>query len=133
MQRSIPYLLLVSLTWSAGSLAQAVDARAALRAAVAAMGTDDVRTVEYSGAGFSSRIGQQFAVDGGWPTYEVADYTRHIDYGAGWSREDYTRRQGRYPTFGRVPMADQRIMRILPRGYGRNRESIWKRGCQVLA
>jgi len=93
--------------------AQEVDARAALRAAIDAMGTAKVRTVTYSGAGFSSMIGQQFSVDAGWPTYEVADYTRSIDYSAGWSREDYTRRQGRYPTFGRVPMADQRVTAIV--------------------
>ncbi len=93
--------------------AQEVDARAALRAAVEAMGTNEVRTVIYSGAGFSSMIGQQFSVDAGWPTYEVADYTRSIDYAAGWSREDYTRRQGRYPTFGRVPMSDQQITAIV--------------------
>ena len=93
--------------------AQEVDARAALRAAVEEMGTDEVRTVVYSGAGASSRIGQQFSVDAGWPTYEVADYTRSIDYAAGWSREDYTQRQGRYPTFGRLPMADQRITAIV--------------------
>jgi glyoxylase-like metal-dependent hydrolase (beta-lactamase superfamily II) len=93
--------------------AQEVDARATLRAAIEAMGTNDVRTVTYSGAGFSSRIGQQFSVDAGWPTYEVADYTRSIDYAAGWSREDYIQRQGRYPTFGRVPMSDQKITAIV--------------------
>jgi hypothetical protein len=93
--------------------AQEVDARAALRASIAVMGADDLNTVEYSGAGSSSMIGQQYSVNGGWPTYEVADYTRAIDYAAGWSREDYTRRQGRYPAFGRTPMADQRMTAVV--------------------
>ena len=72
--------------------AQEVDARAALQASVKAMGTEKVKTVEYAGGGFTSLIGQQYAVDGGWPTIEVANYTRAIDYDAKWSREDYTRR-----------------------------------------
>lgn len=98
---------------SGGVAAQEVDARAALLDAMEAMGTDRVETVVYSGAGFSSMIGQQFSVDAGWPTYEVADYTRSIDYGSGWSREDYTRRQGDYPTFGRVPISDQHVTAIV--------------------
>ncbi len=110
-------VLTVTLALPLSSLAQEVDAQAALRAAVEAMGTNEVRTVEYSGAGFSSRIGQQFAVDVGWPTYEVADYTRQIDYSVGWSREDYTRRQGDYPTFGRVPMSEEHITSIIGGGF----------------
>ena len=107
-------IIAAAMLLAGGKLAaQEVDARAALRAAIDAMGTAKVRTVTYSGAGFSSMIGQQFSVDAGWPTYEVADYTRSIDYAARWSREDYTRRQGRYPTFGRVPMADQHVTSIV--------------------
>ena len=93
--------------------AQEVDARAALQAAMKAMGGETLKTVEYSGAGFTSLIGQQFAVEGGWPTIEIANYTRAIDYDARWSREDYTRRQGSYPTFGRVPLADTRVTSII--------------------
>jgi glyoxylase-like metal-dependent hydrolase (beta-lactamase superfamily II) len=99
--------------WAAPGLAQEIDARAALQAALKAMGGENLRTVRYSGAGFSSLIGQQYAVDGNWPQYEVADYTRVIDFEKGWSREDYTRRQGDYPTYGRMPMAEQRITAIV--------------------
>ena len=98
---------------SGTATAQEVDARAALQASLKAMGGENLKTLVYSGAGFSSLIGQQYALDGGWPTYEVADYTRAIDYDAWWSREDYTRRQGTYPTFGRTPMADQRMTAIV--------------------
>ena len=97
--------------------AQDVDARAALQASMKAMGGENLKTVEYSGAGTTSLIGQQFAVDGGWPTIEIADYTRAIDYDAKWSREDYTRRQGNYPTFGRVPVADTRVTSIVSGAY----------------
>jgi glyoxylase-like metal-dependent hydrolase (beta-lactamase superfamily II) len=97
--------------------AQEVNARAVLEASARAMGTANLKTVEYSGAGFTSLIGQQFAVDGGWPTIEIANYTRAIDYEARWSREDYTRRQGNYPTFGRVPLADTRVTAIVSGEY----------------
>ena len=97
--------------------AQEVDARAALQASMKAMGGENLKTVEFSGAGFTSLIGQQFAVEGGWPTIEIADYTRAIDYDARWSREDYTRRQGSYPTFGRVPLADTRVTSIVSGAY----------------
>ncbi len=97
--------------------AQEVDARAVLQASMKAMGGENLKTVEYSGAGFTSLVGQQFAVDGGWPTIEIADYTRTIDYDARWSREDYTRRQGSYPTFGRVPLADTRVTSIVSGAY----------------
>jgi glyoxylase-like metal-dependent hydrolase (beta-lactamase superfamily II) len=113
MKRGLTIVAATIGFWAGGSVAQEVDAQAVLRAAYDAMGTADVRTVRYSGSGFSSMIGQQFSVDAGWPTYEVADYTRSIDYTADWSREDYTRRQGRYPTFGRVPMSDQRITAVV--------------------
>ena len=112
-------LVLVALAglFATTASAQDVDARAALQASAKAMGTDNVRTVEYSGAGFTSLIGQQYAVDAGWPTIEIADYTRAIDYEAKWSREDYTRRQGTYPTFGRVPLADTRVTSIVSGAY----------------
>ena len=96
--------------WTSG---QEVDARAALLAAQKAMGSENLKTLVYTGAGQSSLIGQQYSVSGGWPTYEVADYTRAIDYDAWFSREDYIRRQGSFPTFGRTPMAEQRMTAIV--------------------
>jgi hypothetical protein len=93
-----------------------VDARAALMAANKAMGGDSLKTLEYSGAGWSSMIGQTFTLSEDWPHYEVADYTRQIDYDAMWSREDYTRRQGMYPTMGRAPMPDTRVSAVTKGG-----------------
>ena len=99
------------------AFAQEVDARAALVASLKAMGGENLKTIEISAAGSSSLIGQQYAVDGNWPQFEVADYTRAIDFDARWSREDYTRRQGNFPTFGRVPIADQRVTAIVSGSY----------------
>ena len=72
------------------AFAQQVDARAALLASMKAMGGENLRTIEITGAGASSLIGQQYSIEGNWPQFEVADYTRTIDFDAKWSREDYT-------------------------------------------
>jgi glyoxylase-like metal-dependent hydrolase (beta-lactamase superfamily II) len=91
------------------------------------MGADQLETIEYSGGGFSSRIGQQYSVNAGWPTYQVVDYTRSIDFDAGWSREDYTRQQGDYPLFGRTPLGPEPITAIVHGEYAwdvRNREPV---------
>jgi len=97
--------------------AWAQDARSVLRAATKAMGGENLKTIEYSGAGWSSRIGQTYGLAEDWPKYEVAGYTRVIDYDARWSREDYTRRQGNYPTLGGTPMAQQHVTAILSGAY----------------
>jgi glyoxylase-like metal-dependent hydrolase (beta-lactamase superfamily II) len=117
MVRKLSVVAAILVLFGGNHAAQEADARAALLAAAKAMGTDNVKTLVYSGAGFTSQIGQQFAVTGGWPTFEIADYTRQIDYDAKWSREDYTRKQGTYPTFGRVPAADQRITAVVNGAY----------------
>jgi glyoxylase-like metal-dependent hydrolase (beta-lactamase superfamily II) len=47
----------------------------------------------------------------------VANYTRVIDYDARYSREEYTRRQGRYPLLGRPPMTEQNITSVVNGNY----------------
>ena len=107
-------ILAAVLGLSAGTaFAQAVDARAALMASLKAMGADNLKTIEIAAAGSTSLIGQQYSIEGNWPQIQIADYTRAIDFDAKWSREDYTRRQGNFPTFGRVPIADQRVTAIV--------------------
>jgi len=93
--------------------AQSVDPKAALEAAAKAMGTNGLKTIQYTGSGSSTRIGQTYSTNDGWPGYEVDDYTRTIDFDAMWSREDYTRKQGKYPTLGLPPMPEQHITSIL--------------------
>jgi hypothetical protein len=101
-KRLVMFVLAVGL--SAPPSAQ--DARAVLQASLKAMGGEKPQYHQYSGAGWSSQIGQTYGSDGDWPHFEVAGYTRVIDYDAKWSREDYTRRQGSYPTFRPRPMAE---------------------------
>ena len=112
------WLVAVVLGMSTGTAAaQEVNARGALQASLKAMGGENLKTIQYSGAGWSSLIGQTYGLDEDWPHFEVTAYTRAIDYEARWSREDYTRRQGNYPTLGRVPMAEQRITAIVSGTY----------------
>ena len=83
--------------------AQAVqDVRAVLEKSLKAMGGTNLKTIRYSASGWSSGIGQTYGLAEDWPHYEVAEYTRVIDYDAKWSREDYTRRQGQYPISAKI-------------------------------
>src|ERR1700733_10444771 len=93
------------------------DVRGVLEASLQAMGGTNLKTIRYSASGWSSRIGQTYGLAEDWPRYEVADYSRAIDYDAKWSREDYTRRQGKYPLLGRPPMAEQHVTSILNGDY----------------
>ena len=93
------------------------DVRAVLEASLKAMGGVNLKTLQYSANGWSSRIGQTYGLAEDWPHYEVADYTRAIDFDAKWSREDYTRRQGKYPLLGRPPMAAEHVTSILSGNY----------------
>src|ERR1700736_2456191 len=93
------------------------DVRSVLEASLKAMGGTNLKTIRYSASGWSSRIGQTYGLAEDWPHYEVADYTRALDYDAKWSREDYTRRQGKYPLLGRTPMSEEHVTSILSGNY----------------
>ena len=93
------------------------DVRSVLDASLKAMGGVNLKTIRYSASGWSSRIGQTYGLAEDWPHYEVADYTRALDYDAKWSREDYTRKQGKYPLLGRPPMPDEHVTSILSGNY----------------
>ncbi len=104
---------LVGLLAGAGLAQPLKDVRSVLQASLQAMGGGNLKTIQYSGSGWSSRIGQTYGLAEDWPHYEVANYTRVIDYETTWSREDYTRRQGKYPLLGRPPMAEEHVTSIL--------------------
>ncbi len=110
----VALFMLVALTASAQ---QVKDVRSVLEASLKAMGGTNLKTIQYSGGGWSSRIGQTYGLSEDWPKYEVADYTRTIDYDAKSSREEYTRRQAKYPLLGRPPMPEEHITSILSENY----------------
>jgi glyoxylase-like metal-dependent hydrolase (beta-lactamase superfamily II) len=118
MQRTIAVLPAFLGLMSGAASAQTVsDVRSVLEASFKAMGGAHLKTIQYSGSGWSSRIGQTYGLAEDWPHYEVAGYTRVIDFDARWSREDYTRRQGKYPLLGRPPMPEERVTSILGGNY----------------
>jgi len=103
---------------------QAQDARSVLQAAGAAMGVANLKTIQYSGTGWTAAVGQSFSsTTGDWPRFEVPSYTRTIDYDARSLREEYTRRQGNFPAQGGggTPLqGEQRIAQLLSGTYAWN-------------
>ena len=111
--------VLVALGVLLAGTAPAQDAQAVLRAATDAMGgPSNVRSIEYSGAGWVAAIGQSFTPNDDWPKFEVIDYERTIDYENRSSREEYIRRQGDYPPQGGggTPLQGEQQRRFLISG-----------------
>ena len=81
----------------------AQDAKAVLQAVDRAMGASTLRSVQYSGSGWTAAFGQSHDPAGEYRTgrgLEMPSYTRTINYEAKSSKEDYTRIQGHYPPQG---------------------------------
>src|SRR5687767_4172912 len=74
------------------------DAVAILKTASAAMGADNLKTLEFAGNGWDACLGQAWNVtDGRWARWELRDYNRVIDYDAGSSRHTAQQRAGMDP------------------------------------
>jgi len=116
-RKVVVFSAFLGLMGGAASAQNVKDVRSVLEASLKAMGGANLKTIRYSASGWSSRIGQTYGLAEDWPHYEVAGYTRAIDYDAKWSREDYTRRQGRYPLLGRPPMSEEHVTSILSGNY----------------
>jgi glyoxylase-like metal-dependent hydrolase (beta-lactamase superfamily II) len=57
------------------------DAAALLRSAAAALGADNLKTLEFSASGWDGCLGQAWSVnDGVWARWELKDYNRVFDY-----------------------------------------------------
>jgi hypothetical protein len=124
MKRQASILIAVVCLAAATACAQeARDVRGVLQASAQAMGLSNLKTIRYTGSGWFSMIGQTYGLNEDWPHYEVNPYTRAIDYDAMFSREEYTRRQGSYPTLGRAAMPEQRIVTLLNGNFAWNVEA----------
>ena len=91
----------------------AQDVRSVLQTAAKAMGATNLKTIQYSGAGWDSSVGQSYNLTSDWPRFEVPSFMRTIDYDAKSLREERTRRQGNYPTYGRLPLQEERVTAML--------------------
>ena len=56
----------------------------------------NMTSIQYSGTGWLGGVGQNFAPDQDWPRFELASYTRTIDFGSNSSKEEMVIRQGDY-------------------------------------
>jgi hypothetical protein len=98
----------------------AQDARSVLQSAAKAMGAANLKTIQYTGAGWDASVGQSYNLTGDWPRFEVTSFARTIDYDAKSLREERTRRQGNYPTYGRPPLQEERITALLSGNFAWN-------------
>lgn len=76
------------------------DAKAYMQTVAAAMGTSNIKTMEYTGTGTVRAFGQSFSINDDWPRFDMPAFKRVIDFDAKYSREDLTRRQGNNPPRG---------------------------------
>ena len=83
----VTFVVLMATTASAQQV-PVKDVRSVLEASMKAMGGTNLNTIQYSARGWNSRVGQTYTLNEDWPKYEVIDYSRVIDYDAGWSREE---------------------------------------------
>ena len=79
---------------------EAQDARSVLQSAAETLGVTNMTSIQYSGTGWIGAVGQNFAPAEDWPRFELANYTRTIDFGTGSSKEEMVIRQGDYSTRG---------------------------------
>src|SRR6202165_5947220 len=93
--------------------AQAGDALKGVEAAAKAMGTTNLKSIQFTGDGFVARVGEQYNLTDGWPQVEVADYTRTIDFDAKYMRLDYNQKQGSNPSNGNPPVPEAHVTNIL--------------------
>ena len=93
--------------------AQVVDARKALEAAAKAMGTTNLKSIQFTADGYLSKVGEQYDLTTDWPHFNVSEYTRTIDFDAKYMRLDYDQKQGNYPTNGYPPVPEQHVTHIL--------------------
>ena len=78
--------------------ASAQDANSVLQSATKAMG--DVKSIQFSGTGHLSQLGQAFAPDTAWPVTNITSYTKTIDYASRSAKEELTRMEPTPPAKG---------------------------------
>ena len=90
--------LLLSLRVSAQNAGS--DAKAAIDAAVAAMGTGGMKSIQYSGTGSFYATGQAYEPGGPWPRYTLKKYTMLVNYTAPAMRQELVRIDDEKPPRG---------------------------------
>ncbi len=94
--------LLIALTLAGltVNLAMAQDANALLQKSSIAMGAANLNSIQFSGTGHISALGQNHLPNAPWPETTITAYTRTVDYANKSAREELTRIQNTPPSKG---------------------------------
>jgi glyoxylase-like metal-dependent hydrolase (beta-lactamase superfamily II) len=115
------WLLLAVGALIGGSASAQNTGMAALQAAAQKMGVANMKSIQYSGAGWQGMVGQNFSPDRDWPRVDLKDYTRTIDFDTMSSKEEYTRSQGNNPVQGGGAgfpfLQDQKVTNLVSGNY----------------
>jgi hypothetical protein len=115
------WLLLAAAALIGGSAAAQNTGMAALQAAAAKMGVTNMKSIQYTGAGWQGMVGQNFNPSMDWPRVDLKDYTRTIDFDTMSSKEEYTRSQGNNSVQGGGAgfpfLQDQKVVNLVSGNY----------------
>src|SRR5260370_31686014 len=95
---AIAATLLLSLNVAAQNAGP--EAKTAIDAAMAAMGTAGLQSIQYSGSGAFYATGQAYQPGGPWPRYPLKNYTMLVHYTAPSMRQELGRLEDENPTGG---------------------------------
>jgi len=84
----------------AANLASAQDAKALLQKSSIALGAANLTSIQYSGTGHISSLGQNYIPNGPYPETNLSAYTRTVDYAGKSSKEELTRTNENPPPKG---------------------------------
>jgi len=111
------------LALMSGTLAAQDGKKTSLDAIATAMGSANLKTIQYSGSGSNFAIGQSPNATAPWPRFNVTSYTASIDYDAPAMRQEMVRTQGENPPRGGggQPLAgEQRQIQVAREGFAWN-------------
>ena len=80
--------------------AAAQDAKAVLQAADSAIGASKVNSIQFTGTGRISYLGQNFTTVDDWPRVDLKNWSQTIDYGSKSAKEEMVKVQGNNPARG---------------------------------
>jgi glyoxylase-like metal-dependent hydrolase (beta-lactamase superfamily II) len=90
----------VLLSWRTHAQSPAPDADTVIKAITTAMGTAQLRSLQYTGTGSIYSTGQAYQAGGAWPRYTLTKYTMSVDYGVPAMRQELVRVDDVRPPLG---------------------------------
>lgn len=106
LHRIAACLIAVASLLPAAALANE-DVQAVLKRAAAALGTDGLKTLVYSGYGMGASFGQAFRPGEHWPKLNYSRYERQLDYDTVYIRESVMRSRAEPKGGGAVPLSGE--------------------------